>query len=105
MLIFTIHDTKADSHLQPFFAETQAVALRLLDVPCNDASHNFCRFGSDYHLYEIGEFNEAEGFIEAKHKKHVTCLEHLFRDPGLEENETDNPFGSIDNPFGSIPQG
>lgn len=77
MKIFTIHDTKADSHLQPFFAENQDVAVRLLRDPCKDAGHNFCKHAGDYHLYLIGEFHEDKGEIENWQKIHITCLDVL----------------------------
>jgi len=77
MLIFAIQDTKADAFLQPFFCETQAVAIRLLKKPCNDGQHNFCVHAGDYHLYELGSFEEATGEINCWPKKHITGLDAL----------------------------
>lgn len=79
MLVFAIEDTKAADHLQPFFAETQAVALRLLDAPCNDPTHNFCKYAADYHLFEIGSWDSAPCDLSGQPKKHITSLEALVR--------------------------
>ncbi len=81
MQIFTIHDTKANSHLQPFYCETQEVALRLLSDACQDPTHNFNKHAGDYHLYQIGEFNQEKGEIDAWQKIHITCLDALALTP------------------------
>lgn len=100
MQIFCIHDTKAESHLQPFFCENEAVALRLLSKPCRDENHSFCNNSEDYHLYQIGMYDENTGEIDAIQKRHITCLQALTIAGDIVE-----PQPSLSLMGGPVPQG
>lgn len=77
MKIFTIEDTKAKTHLQPFFAENAQVAVRLLTDPCNKLDHAFHKHATDYHLFQVGEWDDDKGIIEGFPKQHITSLEQI----------------------------
>ncbi len=64
MKIFTIHDSKAEAYIQPFFAINEGVALRLFQTAAMDEHHDFHRHAADYTLFEIAEFDEITGTIE-----------------------------------------
>lgn len=64
--MFSIYDSKAEAYLTPFFAPTSGVALRMFESSCQDASHAFHKFGGDYTLFEIGEFDINSGAIFVK---------------------------------------
>lgn len=80
MIMFEIEDTKAKAYFTPFFAENVEVALRLLDDPCNDPTHNFHKHSRDYHLYECGNHDQETGVVTGVIKKHICSLETLVRE-------------------------
>jgi len=63
LLLFTVFDSKAEGYLQPFFAVTEAVALRMFMTAVEDPQHDFHRFAEDYTMFRIGEFDQAEGVL------------------------------------------
>lgn len=63
MFIYTVHDTKAEAFLTPFFARNDAVAIRNFTAAIRDETHMFSRNAADYTLFKIGEFSEDVGAI------------------------------------------
>ncbi len=61
--IYTVLDSKAEAHHQPFFAPTDGVAQRNFATACLDENHNFNQHAADYTLFAIGEFDDATGII------------------------------------------
>jgi len=63
--VFSVFDTKAQAFLQPFFANTEGIAVRQFTAAAQDAGHDFHRFSEDYALFSLGEFDEEKGrFIQ-----------------------------------------
>ena len=58
MKIYTVNDLVAETHMQPFFSPTNGAAMRAFQEAAADPEHNFCKYPSDYVLYEIGEYHE-----------------------------------------------
>lgn len=63
--VFAIYDSKAEAYLQPFFAKTSGLAVRMFMQAANDEGSDFSRFAADYTLFEIGEFSEDSGLFES----------------------------------------
>lgn len=61
--IFTIHDSKAEAYLQPFFAQNEQVALRMFASSAQDANHQFHKFAGDYTLFLLGEFDDQNASV------------------------------------------
>lgn len=61
--MFTVYDSKAEAFLQPFYAQTTGVAIRIFTAAANDAGHDFNRYAGDYSLFEIGEFDQQSGTL------------------------------------------
>lgn len=61
--MFSVRDAKAEAYLQPFFAPTIAVALRLIESAANNGDHDFHIHSEDYHLYHLGCFDEQSGYF------------------------------------------
>lgn len=59
--IFTIHDSKAEAYLQPFFAPTTATAQRSFEAAANDQKSDFHRYAGDYTLFEVGTYDTDTG--------------------------------------------
>lgn len=55
--IYTVYDAKAEAYLTPFFAATDAVAIRNFNAAANDEEHSFHRHAEDYSLFLIGGFD------------------------------------------------
>lgn len=84
MRIYTVHDSKAEAYLQPFFAANDAVAMRYLETAANDSGHEFARHAEDYTLFEIGGFDETTGNMDPVHPRSVTKIIDLIAAPALQ---------------------
>lgn len=58
--MFSVYDSKAQAYLPPFFSPTTGTAVRSFQVACQTEGHDFHRFGSDFTLFELGDFDEAK---------------------------------------------
>lgn len=79
LLLFTVYDSKAEGYLQPFFAMTEAVALRMFSTAVGDPDHDFHRHAEDYTLFCIGEFDQAEGVLVSQIAYCVAKAHELVR--------------------------
>lgn len=65
--VFTIFDEKAGAYLQPFFSDTVGLAVRTITELVNDPQHNFCKYASDFTLFQLGSFdNKTAEFTNDK---------------------------------------
>lgn len=86
MKIFSIKDSKANAFQQPFFERTEGTATRALAQTMKE-KNNFSEYAEDYDLYQIGEFNDDTGKIEAMVPKHISSLAAILAQlefPGME---------------------
>lgn len=65
MKIFSVYDSKASAYIQPFFATTDAVAIRMFEEAISDPNHQFNKWAGDYTLFSLGEWDENTGSIFA----------------------------------------
>jgi len=79
--VFSIFDSKAEAFLQPLFASTTAVALRMFSSACKDESTEFHRFAGDYTLFELGEWFEDSGEFSMYEAKVNLGLASQFVEP------------------------
>jgi len=61
--IYSIHDSKAEAYLPPFYLHNKNMAIRSFRDCVTDEGHTFNRHPEDYSLWEIGEFDDATGEI------------------------------------------
>lgn len=61
MKMFSVHDSKAEGFIQPFFAPNDAVASRMFERAANDPTTDISRFAEDYTLFEVGSFDQNTG--------------------------------------------
>lgn len=59
--VFTVYDTKAQAHLQPFFSQNKATAIRAIQSAFRDPQHQFTLYPQDYILFDLGSFDDATG--------------------------------------------
>lgn len=65
--IFAIYDSKAEAYLPFFVMPSKGEAIRALTELSNDPSHNFCKFASDFTLFELGSWDN----LNAKFSLHA----------------------------------
>lgn len=63
MKIFCVRDSAVEAFMQPFFAPTNAAAIRSLTQAVNDPNHEFSKHSKDYALYHLGDFDDASGIV------------------------------------------
>jgi hypothetical protein len=68
--IFTVYDSAAKLFLEPFFAETVEVAIRMFRQLVNKPEHNFSKFAEDYTLFHVGTYDPTSGTIKALETPH-----------------------------------
>lgn len=56
--VFSVHDSKAEAFIQPFYAPTVGVACRMFEQACNDETSDFNKYAGDYTLFHLGEFDQ-----------------------------------------------
>lgn len=80
---FSVYDTKVQAYARPFFMQTTGAAIRSWIDICNDDKAEFTKHPEDYTLFEIGEFDDANGQL-SKLSTPVslgTALEHRRPNP------------------------
>ncbi|AXL15407.1 nonstructural protein [Microviridae sp.] len=63
MQVFSIYDSKAEAYLPPFLAPAPGVALRIVTNAASDPKSDFHRYGDDYTLFHIGEWDADQGVV------------------------------------------
>lgn len=63
LIIFSVHDSKAAAWIQPFYAPTVAVGLRMFHEAANDQNTNFHKHAGDFTLFQLGDFDQQTGSI------------------------------------------
>lgn len=69
MKIFTVHDSKADYYLPPFFSRSHGEAMRSFETAINKPDHDFYKHFTDFTLFEIGSYDDQTGVITPIEKK------------------------------------
>lgn len=77
--VYAIFDCKADIFIQPWFARTDAEAMRLLDQAVKQQGHEFQEHAEDYSLWRIGTWDEDEGLITGVVKMKLAEAHTLLR--------------------------
>lgn len=88
LLIFTVFDSAAQAYLEPFFAGTVEVALRMFRQVVNKEGHQFNKFPEDYTLFVVGEFSQEDAELVAYETARSLGVAVTFMDtPRLYEPE------------------
>lgn len=61
--IYSVRDNAAGAFLQPFFSVNNSTALRALSEAVNDPKHEFHKHASDYSIWHLGSFDDADGSL------------------------------------------
>lgn len=61
--VYSVYDSKAEVFKAPFVTVTRAVAIRMFRSAAMDPEHDFYKFGGDFTLFEIGEWDDRTGKV------------------------------------------
>lgn len=63
---FSLYDSKALVYSPPFYAATDAAAIRMVSDTVADPQTSLSRHPSDYILVRVGEFDDNKGLFSAE---------------------------------------
>jgi len=78
MQAFSVYDGAAKAYLEPFFADTVEVAIRMFRAVVSKPDHQFARFPEDYTLFHLGEFDQELGLLNPLKTPHSLGLAVQF---------------------------
>lgn len=61
LLTFAIYDNATKIYAQPFYMVTMAAAIRAFQQLCQDDTSQIGKFPTDYHLFQLGEYDDHSG--------------------------------------------
>lgn len=64
--VYSVFDEKAAVYMLPFFAKSHEVALRSFATAALDPEHDFGRWGGDFTLFHIAEFDDDTGELKPR---------------------------------------
>lgn len=81
MKMFTIFDRKVVAHLTPFFARSDAEAIRMMKETVLSGNSKLSQWPGDYHLYGLGEFDDQTGeVLGCDHPEPIASVEEILED-------------------------
>lgn len=88
--MFSVFDEKANAFLDPFFAKTEGMAIRMFEQTLQDPQCPFAQFPGDFTLFMIGTWDEFTGKPEPLEHGTVsslgTALQYMPRSPIAGDN-------------------
>lgn len=69
--IFTVYDVQAETFGQPFFMQSEGIALRSFHEAALNPESEISKYPDDYVLYAIGEYNDDTGHITPQEPKRL----------------------------------
>lgn len=79
--VFTIYDSKTEAYLPPFYMKSKGEAIRALQNHVNDVEHNFCKYASDFTLFDLGTWDDSTCKFDLLNTPHsILILQELKRD-------------------------
>lgn len=64
LLAFSVHDSKVEAFITPFFDLTKGSAIRSFSDACNQEDNMFRKHAEDYTLFHVGRFDQELGVFE-----------------------------------------
>lgn len=59
LFLYTVHDRAVNAYLSPYYARTEAEAIRSLENAARDPNHAFSQHPGDYRLFALGSYDDA----------------------------------------------
>lgn len=78
---FTVYDSKAEAYKEPVFLQTKGLFLRAVVDAAQKEGHDFNRYAEDYHLFEIGTWDEQKGIMKMHEvRETLGCVLEFLQD-------------------------
>lgn len=80
--VFSVRDEKIGIYMKPFMDAHLGNALRSWTEACNEPQSPFCKYPTDFTLYEVGTFDDLEGRLiplTVPHK--ISTASEVIREP------------------------
>lgn len=61
--ILSVHDSKAEAFITPFFSPNIPMAKRSFAMAVNDPETNFHKWAEDYTLFHVGSYDQDTGTL------------------------------------------
>ncbi|WNK14833.1 MAG: nonstructural protein [Microvirus sp.] len=68
--VYSVHDIKVGAYLPPIYFRSKGEAIRAFSAAAMQTDHDFHKYASDYTLFEIGSWDDAN----AKFESHLTPI-------------------------------
>lgn len=68
--VYSVYDSKVGAYLPPIYFRSKGEAIRSFSTAAQDAKHDFGKYGEDYTLFELGEWDDNNG----KFNSHLTPI-------------------------------
>ncbi len=79
--MFSVYDSRAEAFITPFFLPNIGTALRAISSAGTDSKHMFCRHGSDFVLYHLGQFDDASSeILQMLPPKHLGIVSDICKE-------------------------
>lgn len=59
--VYSVHDSKVEAWLPPFYMRNAGEATRAFEDTVNDPKSQFAKHPEDFALFELGSFNDVTG--------------------------------------------
>ncbi|QCQ84932.1 nonstructural protein [Blackfly microvirus SF02] len=63
--VYSVFDNAAKAYLPPIFFRSKGEAVRGFVDAINSDGHQFQKHASDYALFELGSFDDSNGFVQS----------------------------------------
>ena len=75
--MYAIYDNAAGAYLTPFFTHNEQLAMRSFQDACLNPDTAYFRHPQDFHMFHMGQFDDASGVFELNHTPNriVSALE------------------------------
>lgn len=78
--MFTVYDSKTEVYMRPFFALTKGEAMRSFSESCADSHSMFSKHPADFHLFEMGSFDDATALLDPITPLNLGCALEFIPD-------------------------
>jgi len=62
--VYAVYDVKAKAYSNPFYSPREELAVRDFKQAVNDGMSTISKFPEDFHLVELGKFDDETGAFE-----------------------------------------
>lgn len=77
LILFSIHDNKADTYTPPFAAPSRGVMIRNIQDVVSEGKTPHSKHPDDYELFELGTWDDVQGTFSIKEYQSLGTVAQL----------------------------